>query len=143
MDRTHLAMHFFNAELAHPCNGREQKLPHTVSLMTPSTINLYLILHTINQIKIRDRNKIMKKTAIDHSLFASLSRLSFLQRRPKGLCETLLDLNERPGDSKSSAVKMLQTTWASLLRIQITGTGCQVRHQKAMEIIYCSLPQKT
>ena len=47
----------------------------------------------------------------------------------KRLYETLQDLNERPRDSRPSALKMLQTTWASLLRIQITGTNNQIRPQ--------------
>ena len=45
------------------------------------------------------------------------------------LYETLWDLNERPRDGRPSALKMLQTTWASLLRIQITGTNNQIRPQ--------------
>ena len=47
----------------------------------------------------------------------------------KRLYETLQDLNERPRDSRPSALKMLQTTWASLLRIQIMGTDNQVGPQ--------------
>ena len=39
------------------------------------------------------------------------------------------DLNERPIDGRLSALKMPQTTWASLLRIQITGTDNHVRPQ--------------
>lgn len=67
MDRTRLAMHFFNAELDHPCNGREQKVPHTVSLMTPSThwiIYSYLILSTINQIEIIKSRRKQLLTAV-------------------------------------------------------------------------------
>ena len=50
-----------------------------------------------------------------------------LQGWMKRLYETLQDLNERPQDG--SAVKMLQTTLVSPLRIQITGTDNQVRPQ--------------
>ena len=50
-----------------------------------------------------------------------------LQGWTKRLYETLQDVNKRPQDSRPSALKMLQTTWASLLRIQITSTGNQVR----------------
>ena len=52
-----------------------------------------------------------------------------LQGWTKRLYETLCDLNEMPRDSRPSALKMLQTTWASLLRIQITGTNNWVRPQ--------------
>ena len=52
-----------------------------------------------------------------------------LQGWTKRLYETLWDLNERPRDGRPSALKMLQTTWASLLRIQIMGTDNQVRPQ--------------
>ena len=45
-----------------------------------------------------------------------------LKEWTKRFYETLLDLNERPRDGRPSALKMLQTTWASLLRIQIMGT---------------------
>lgn len=45
-----------------------------------------------------------------------------LQGWTKRLYETLRDMNERPGDGRPSALKMLQTTWASLRRIQIMGT---------------------
>jgi len=53
----------------------------------------------------------------------------FLQGWTKRLYEDLRDLNERPRDSRPSALKMLQTTWASLLRIQIMGTDNQVGPQ--------------
>ena len=52
-----------------------------------------------------------------------------LQGWTKRLYETLQDLNGRPTDGRSSALKMQQTTWASLLRIQIPGTDNQVRPQ--------------
>ena len=52
-----------------------------------------------------------------------------LQWWTKRLYETLQDLNGRPTDGRSSALKMQQTTWASLLRIQITGTNNWVRPQ--------------
>ena len=47
----------------------------------------------------------------------------------KRLYETLQDLNERPQNGRPSALKMLQTTWASLFRIQMMGTDNQVRPQ--------------
>ena len=47
-----------------------------------------------------------------------------LQGWIKRLYETLWDLNESPRDGRPSAQKMLQT-WASLLRIHITGTDNQ------------------
>ena len=56
-----------------------------------------------------------------------------LQGWTKRLYETLRDLNERPRDGRPSALKMLQTTWASLLRIQIMGTDNQVRPQVGNE----------
>ena len=46
-----------------------------------------------------------------------------LQGWTKRLYETLQDLNERPRDGRPSALRILQTTWASPLRIQITGLG--------------------
>ena len=52
-----------------------------------------------------------------------------LQGWTKRLYETLRDLNERPRDGRPSALRMLQTTWATPLRIQITGTDHQVRPQ--------------
>ncbi|XP_048783197.1 uncharacterized protein LOC125684800 [Lagopus muta] len=48
-----------------------------------------------------------------------------LQGWTKRLYETLQDLNERPRDGRPSALRMLQTTWATPLRIQITGTDHQ------------------
>jgi len=45
-----------------------------------------------------------------------------LQGWTKRFYETLRDLNGKPRDSIPSALKMLQTTWVSLLRIHITGT---------------------
>jgi len=51
----------------------------------------------------------------------------FLQGWMKRLYETLRDLNERPRDSRSSTLKMLQATWISPLRVQIMGTSNQVR----------------
>lgn len=39
-----------------------------------------------------------------------------LQGWTKRLYETLQDLNERPRDGRPSALRMLQTTWDSLLR---------------------------
>lgn len=44
-----------------------------------------------------------------------------LCRSGQRLYKTLQDLNERPRDCRPSALKMLQTTQASLLRIQIIG----------------------
>ena len=52
-----------------------------------------------------------------------------LQEWAKRLYRTLQDLSERLRDCRPSALKMLQTTWASLLRIQIPGTDNQVRPQ--------------
>ena len=52
-----------------------------------------------------------------------------LQGWTKRLYETLQDVNKRPQDSRPSALKMLQTTWASPLRIQITGTDNWVKPQ--------------
>lgn len=45
-----------------------------------------------------------------------------LQTWTKRLHETLRYLNERPGDGRPSALCMLQTTWASSIRIQIKGS---------------------
>ena len=56
-----------------------------------------------------------------------------LQGWTKRLYETLQDLNERPRDGRPSALRMLQTTWASPLRIQIMGTDNQVRPQTSTE----------
>lgn len=58
-----------------------------------------------------------------------------LQGGTKRLYETLWDLNERPQDVRSNALKMLQTTWASWLSIQFTGTDKQVRPQISNENI--------
>ena len=44
-----------------------------------------------------------------------------LQGWTKRLYETLEDLNVRPSDGRPSALRMLQATLTSLLRIQITG----------------------
>ena len=52
-----------------------------------------------------------------------------LQGWTKWLYETLRDLNERPWDGRPSALRMLQATWATPLRIQMTGTDHQVRPQ--------------
>ncbi|XP_048789277.1 uncharacterized protein LOC125687936 [Lagopus muta] len=52
-----------------------------------------------------------------------------LQGWTKRLCETLWNLKKRPQDGRPSALKMLQTTWASSLRIQITGIDNQGRPQ--------------
>ena len=52
-----------------------------------------------------------------------------LQGWTKRFYETLCDLNERPQDGRPNALKMLQTTWASPVRIQIMGTDHQVRHR--------------
>lgn len=52
-----------------------------------------------------------------------------LQGWTKRLYETLRDLNERPRDGRPSALKMLQTTWASPLRIQITSKDTSLKPQ--------------
>lgn len=41
----------------------------------------------------------------------------------------LKDLNERPRDGRPSALHMLQTAWASPLRIQIKGSDIQLKSQ--------------
>jgi len=51
----------------------------------------------------------------------------------KRLYEILRNLNESPRDGRPSALKTLQTTWASPLRIQIMGTDNQVRPQTSTE----------
>ena len=56
-----------------------------------------------------------------------------LQGWTNRLHESLRGLNERPRDGRPNALKMLQTTWASLLRTQITGTDNQVRLQIGSE----------
>ena len=56
-----------------------------------------------------------------------------LQGLAKRLYETLRDLNGRPRDGRPCALKMLQTTWASPLRIQITGSDNVVRPQVGNE----------
>ena len=56
-----------------------------------------------------------------------------LQGWTKKLYETLQDLNERPRDGRSSALKMLWTTWVSPLRIQITGTDNKIKLQVSNE----------
>ena len=64
----------------------------------------------------------------------------YLQGWMERLYETLWDLNERPRDGRPSALKMLQTTWASPLRIQITALMIRQDPKLAMKIIFCSLP---
>jgi len=51
-----------------------------------------------------------------------------LQGWTKRLYENLWDLNERPRDGRSSALKML-TTWVSPLRMQIMSTSSWLRPQ--------------
>ena len=43
------------------------------------------------------------------------------------------DLNERPTDGRPNALKIIQITWASPLRIQIAGTDNQIRLQTGNE----------
>lgn len=62
-----------------------------------------------------------------------------LQGWMKRLHETLWDLNNRPRDGKPSALKMLQMTWYSLLRIQIAGVTTRYHPRLAMKITFCSL----
>jgi len=62
-----------------------------------------------------------------------------LQGLAKRLYETLRDLNGRPRDGRPCALKMLQTTWASPLRIQITGSDNVLSPRVGNEQI-CSLP---
>ena len=50
-----------------------------------------------------------------------------LQGWTKRLYESLQDLNERPRDGRRSAVRMLQATWASPLRTQITGKDTSLK----------------
>ena len=64
------------------------------------------------------------------TLRAALKKnLQSLQGWTKRLYETLWDPNERTRGGRPSALKMLQTIWASPFRIQITNIGNQVRPQ--------------
>ena len=47
----------------------------------------------------------------------------------KRLYETLQDLNERPRDGRPSTLRMLHTTWASPLWIEITGKENSLKPQ--------------
>jgi len=73
----------------------------------------------------REQNSVILKAALKTDSQA-------FQERTKRLREVLRDLNERLKDGRTSGLHMLQTTWASLLRVQIKGSDIWLKVQVGM-----------